>query len=54
MLRLGRTKLALDDAVAGERGGEKAEEVMKASLMNTLRKEFIDLEDGIPSKIPLK
>jgi SWI/SNF-related matrix-associated actin-dependent regulator 1 of chromatin subfamily A len=44
MLRLGRTKLALDEAVAGEHSTEKAEEVMKTSLMSTLRQEFIDLE----------
>jgi len=45
MLRLGRTKLALDEAVAGEHSNEKAEEVMKASLMSTLRQEVIDLDD---------
>jgi len=48
MLRLGRTKLALDEAVAGEQSNEKAEEVMKASLMSTLRQEVIDLDDDEP------
>lgn len=46
MLRLGRTKLALDEAVAGENTPVKAEETMKASLMSTLRQEFIELESG--------
>jgi len=51
MLRLGRTKLALDEAVAGENSNEKAEEVMKASLMSTLRQEVIDLEEEEPNAI---
>lgn len=42
MLRLGQTKLALDEAVAGEDGDSNAEKVMKASLMSTLRKQFVD------------
>ncbi|KAH7910603.1 SNF2 family N-terminal domain-containing protein [Hygrophoropsis aurantiaca] len=46
MLRLGETKLALDEAVAGDNeeageGGENAQETqMKTSLMNVLRKQF--------------
>lgn len=45
MLRLGETKLALDEAVAGdteEKGdGESApEREMKMSLMNVLRQQF--------------
>jgi len=39
MLQLGRTKLALDEAVAGdsEQGPSAPERAMKTSLMNTLR-----------------
>jgi len=45
MLKLGRTKLALDDAVAGETEGDSKgesapEREMKMSLMNVLRKQF--------------
>lgn len=45
MLKLGRTKLALDDAVAGENEGDSKgesgpEREMKTSLMNVLRKQF--------------
>lgn len=43
MLRLGETKLALDEAVAGdaEDSGETApEREMKTSLMNVLRQQF--------------
>ena len=41
MLELGRTKLALDDAVAGEEEGEeKVEREMKTSLMNVVRKKL--------------
>lgn len=46
MLKLGQTKLALDDAVAGdnEEGGPKGESApereMKTSLMSVLRKQF--------------
>ena len=43
MLRLGETKLALDEAVAGdaEEPGESApEREMKTSLMNVLRQQF--------------
>ncbi|EKM54402.1 uncharacterized protein PHACADRAFT_97789 [Phanerochaete carnosa HHB-10118-sp] len=38
MLELGMTKLALDEAVAGEEGEEKVEREMKTSLMNVVRK----------------
>jgi SWI/SNF-related matrix-associated actin-dependent regulator 1 of chromatin subfamily A len=46
MLRLGETKLALDEAVAGdsdetnEKGEDEYEKEMKASLMNVLRKQL--------------
>ena len=43
MLRLGETKLALDEAVAGdveEKGESEPEREMKVSLMNTLRQQF--------------
>ncbi|KAF8271524.1 SNF2 family N-terminal domain-containing protein [Lactarius quietus] len=49
MLRLGQTKLALDEAVAGD-GGEQAEEdferKVKTSLMSTLRKQLANTEAG--------
>ncbi|CAE6432466.1 unnamed protein product [Rhizoctonia solani] len=48
ILRLGQTKLALDEAVAGdaEEGNEGAtEKAMKASLLTVLRERFAD-EDG--------
>lgn len=55
MLRLGQTKLALDEAVAGdseERGdGESApEREMKTSLLSTLRKQFERQQDGEASR----
>lgn len=46
MLRLGETKLALDEAVAGDteesdgKGESAPEKIMKTSLMETLRKQF--------------
>ncbi|KAH7927144.1 hypothetical protein BV22DRAFT_1193850 [Leucogyrophana mollusca] len=52
MLRLGETKLALDEAVAGDNeeaseGAESAQEKqMKTSLMNVLRKQFERQENG--------
>jgi len=52
MLKLGQTKLALDDAVAGdiEEGDSKAESApereMKTSLMNVLRKQFEQQNGG--------
>ena len=52
MLKLGQTKLALDDAVAGdtEEGDSKGESVpernMKTSLMNVLRKQFEQQNGG--------
>ena len=46
MLELGRTKLALDEAVAGdEEGEERIETEMKTSLMNVVRKKLED--DGM-------
>jgi len=47
MLRLGQTKLALDEAVAGDGGeqvGEDIERKMKTSLMSTLRKQLANAE----------
>jgi len=51
ILKLGRTKLALDNAVAGEtEGGPKGEcapeREMKTSLMNVLRKQFEQQNGG--------
>ena len=44
MLQLGLTKLALDEAVAGdEEGDERIEREIKTSLMNVVRKK---LEEG--------
>lgn len=40
MLSLGLTKLALDEAVAGEEGEEKVEREIKTSLMNVVRKKL--------------
>jgi len=48
MLRLGQTKLALDEAVAGDGGeqaGEDFERRMKTSLMSTLRKQLANAAD---------
>lgn len=49
MLKLGETKLALDEAVAGDSDDTKQDEVaerqMKTSLMNVLRKQFVEGED---------
>ncbi|EMD37375.1 hypothetical protein CERSUDRAFT_73280 [Gelatoporia subvermispora B] len=42
MLALGQTKLALDEAVAGEEGEEKVEREMKTSLLNVVRKKLQD------------
>jgi len=49
MLRLGQTKLALDEAVAGdgeEQAGEDFERKMKTSLMSALRKQLANAEVG--------
>ena len=48
MLELGRTKLALDEAVAGdEEVEEQVEREIKTSLMNVVRKKLVeDKEDG--------
>lgn len=58
MLRLGDTKLALDEAVAGENEEEKEgeaiqEKVMKTSLMNVLRKQFEETQqlEGTASEV---
>ncbi|KAF9475763.1 hypothetical protein BDN70DRAFT_883250 [Pholiota conissans] len=55
MLRLGQTKLALDEAVAGdteEKEENAPERAMKTSLMNVLRKQFEreQANNGKPSK----
>ena len=53
MLRLGETKLALDEAVAGDveesdgKGESAQAQEMKTSLMNSLRKQF---EEGLGSR----
>ena len=49
MLRLGETKLALDEAVAGdadEKGESEPEREMKTSLMNALRQQFEKQQNG--------
>ena len=51
MLKLGQTKLALDEAVAGDNGEDNddnaPEQAMKTSLMNVLRRQFEkQQEDG--------
>lgn len=49
MLKLGETKLALDEAVAGdpdEKGESAPEREMKMSLMNVLRQQFAKQEGG--------
>jgi len=47
MLRLGETKLALDEAVAGDDEKEESapERTMKTSLMNVLRQQFERQQD---------
>ena len=47
MLELGMTKLALDEAVAGEEGEEKVEREMKTSLMNVVRKK-LEVGEEVP------
>ena len=50
MLRLGETKLALDEAVAGddeEKEETAPERAMKTSLMNVLRQQFEREQEGI-------
>ena len=45
-MELGLTKLALDEAVAGdEEGEEKVEREMKTSLMNVVRKKLEEARD---------
>jgi SWI/SNF-related matrix-associated actin-dependent regulator 1 of chromatin subfamily A len=49
MLKLGETKLALDEAVAGDiddpKAGQAVERQMKQSLMNVLRNQVQEGED---------
>ncbi|CDO74452.1 hypothetical protein BN946_scf184979.g7 [Trametes cinnabarina] len=45
MLALGMTKLALDEAVAGEDAEERVETEMKLSLMNAVRRKLVTNED---------
>ena len=45
MLALGMTKLALDEAVAGEDAEERVEKEMKMSLMNAVRRKLVTDED---------
>ncbi|OSD06773.1 hypothetical protein PYCCODRAFT_1430963 [Trametes coccinea BRFM310] len=45
MLALGMTKLALDEAVAGEDAEERVETEMKLSLMNAVRRKLVTDED---------
>ncbi|KAH9858822.1 SNF2 family N-terminal domain-containing protein [Lenzites betulinus] len=45
MLALGMTKLALDEAVAGEDAEERVEKEMKVSLMNAVRRKLVSTED---------
>lgn len=57
MLRLGETKLALDEAVAGDAeegdaGEAKAEKVMRQSLMERLRKQFEQEDLDGPASSP--
>lgn len=47
MLELGMTKLALDEAVAGEEGEEKVEREIKTSLMNVVRKK-LEVGEEVP------
>jgi SWI/SNF-related matrix-associated actin-dependent regulator of chromatin subfamily A containing DEAD/H box 1 len=51
MLRLGETKLALDEAVAGDGEEEEnaPERAMKTSLMTVLRQQFEKEQDGMES-----
>lgn len=46
MLALGMTKLALDEAVAGEDAEERVERDMKVSLMNAVRRKLVTAEDA--------
>ena len=52
MLRLGETKLALDEAVAGDDEGKEEtapERAMKTSLVNVLRQQFEKEQDNMGS-----
>ncbi|EPT05043.1 hypothetical protein FOMPIDRAFT_136854 [Fomitopsis schrenkii] len=55
MLALGQTKLALDEAVAGEEGEEeKVEQEIKTSLMNVVRRklETVPEQESEPEPVP--
>lgn len=62
ILRLGQTKLALDEAVAGEseeadgdKGTSRQEKEIKKSLMSELRKQLERQDEGVvtgPGSIP--
>lgn len=45
MLQLGMTKLALDEAVAGEDSGERVEKEMKTTLMSVVRKKLEEVNE---------
>ncbi|THH30785.1 hypothetical protein EUX98_g3404 [Antrodiella citrinella] len=45
MLQLGMTKLALDEAVAGEESAERVENEMKTTLMSVVRKKLEEVKD---------
>ncbi|KAH8080258.1 SNF2 family N-terminal domain-containing protein [Cristinia sonorae] len=45
MLQLGMTKLALDEAVAGEENGEQVEKEMKTTLMSAVRKKLEEVKE---------
>ena len=48
MLELGKTKLALDDAVAGDEATEeRVEREMKTSLMNVVRKKMEETKSDV-------
>lgn len=51
MLELGRTKLALDEAVAGEEGDDdRIQREIKTSLMNVVRKKLEDTGETVAGK----
>lgn len=54
MLELGMTKLALDEAVAGDEDGqERVEREMKTSLMNVVRKKLEEAKDDGEKAVPM-
>ena len=53
ILELGKMKLALDEAVAGEEGEERIEQEMKTTLMNVVRKKLeVDEDPDDPEMKP--